>query len=86
MEHVGGRNESVRDSLLALVTMGEGDSMTDFVDLKKDLKKSLKKIAKEVGLSKEQAGELRLAHIRDGGREADIWDGASSGLAGDGVR
>ena len=58
--------------------------MADCVDLRKDLKKSLKKIAKEVGLSKEQAGELRLAHIRDGGREADIWDGASSDCDGGG--
>lgn len=68
-----------------LNSMRRTDSMIDRVDLSKDLKKSLRKVAKEVGIPKEQAGELRLAHIRDGGREADIWDGEWSGCDGPGL-
>lgn len=75
---IGGRNHSVRVPHSVSVAKVE-TLIADYPDLEHDLKKSLKKIAKKVGLPKERAGELKLAHIRDGGREADIWDGASSG-------
>jgi hypothetical protein len=45
------------------------------VDLERDYAKTLKHIAKRLGLPKDQSANLRLAHVRDGGREVEIWDG-----------
>jgi hypothetical protein len=47
------------------------------VDLDRDYAKSLKHIAKKLGLPKRESDQLRLAHVRDGGREVEIWDGKS---------
>jgi len=44
-------------------------------DLDRDYAKSLKHIAKKLGVPKEHSKKLRLAHVRDGGREVEIWDG-----------
>jgi hypothetical protein len=36
------------------------------------------KVMKKLELDHEQVGGVRLAHVREQGREVDIWDGTSS--------
>jgi hypothetical protein len=45
------------------------------VDLERDYAKSLKHIAKKLGLPKQHSDGLKLSHVRDGGREVEIYDG-----------
>jgi hypothetical protein len=45
------------------------------VDLERDYAKSLKHIAKKLGLPKQHSDGLKLSHLRDGGREVEIYDG-----------
>lgn len=77
MGHIGGLVRSVSSLHNALVHFFTRHTLVNCSDLEYDLKRNLEKVAEELKLPKERAGEIRLAHIRDGGREADIWDGMS---------
>jgi hypothetical protein len=55
------------------LTHGRGQA--DMVDLERDYAKSLKHIAKKLGLPKQHSDGLKLSHLRDGGREVEIYDG-----------
>lgn len=48
------------------------------VDSGDDLRRTLEKAALEVGLPEDRAGDMKVSYLRDGGREAEIWDGQSA--------